>query len=115
MQLKIKLIAHALRTLQRYRFNIRLRYRHQTEQPTSSKKKIREKCLYYMYQLKIVLRSLYENFKILSKCPLYDLPEFSLCKMARNINRIVNFTNIIVESSFNGRYDELNMHWRPDI
>lgn len=67
--------------------------------PPHPKRKIREKCLYYMYQLKIVLRSLNENFKILSKCPLYDLPEFSLCKMARTINRIVNFTNTIVESS----------------
>lgn len=54
-------VAHA----QRSRFNIRLRYRHKTEQPTSSKKKIekREMCLYFMYQLKIVLKSINQNLK----------------------------------------------------
>lgn len=59
-------IAHA----QRSRFNIRLRYRHKTEQTTSSgEKKIekREMCLYFMYQLKIVLKSIIQNFKILIK------------------------------------------------
>lgn len=57
-------VAHA----QRSRFNIRLRLA-QDRTTHLIKKKIekREMCLYFMYQLKIVLKSINQNFKILIK------------------------------------------------